>query len=78
MQKDFEVFIGRGEQAQGMSWRLAKGEGSSCVWKKKKRRGGSVRIFVSSYVCKNQAWKGCVQESNMEGMCARIKHGKSV
>ncbi len=60
MQKNFEAFIGQGEQAQGMSWRLAKGERSSWVWKEKKRRGGSVRNFVSSYVCKNQAWEECV------------------
>ncbi len=26
MQKDFEASIGQGEQAQGRSWRLAKGE----------------------------------------------------
>ncbi len=78
MQKDFNAFIGQGEQAQGMSWRLAKGERSSRVWKKKKRGGGSVRNFVSSYVCKNQAWRECVQKSSMEGMCARIKHGGNV
>jgi hypothetical protein len=61
-----------------MSWRLAKGERSSRVWKKKKRGGRSVRNFVSSYVCKNQAWRECVQQSNMEGMCATIKHGGNV
>jgi hypothetical protein len=44
MQKDFETFIGQGEQAQGRSWRLAKGK-TSWVWKKKKRRG-SVRKIV--------------------------------
>ncbi len=55
MQKDFDAFIGQGEQVQGMSWRFAKGEKSSGVWKKKKKGGGSVRNFVSSYVCKNQA-----------------------
>jgi hypothetical protein len=26
VQKDFDAFIGQGEQAQGMSWRLTKGE----------------------------------------------------
>jgi len=26
----------------------------------KKRGGGSVRSFVNSYVCKNQAWRECV------------------
>jgi hypothetical protein len=45
---------------------------------RRKKRGGSVRNFVNSYVCKNQAWRECVQESSMEGMCARIKHRKSV
>jgi hypothetical protein len=35
--KDFEAFIGQGEQAQGRSWRLTKGEGSMfCMWKRKK------------------------------------------
>ncbi len=37
MQKDFEAFIGQGEQAQGRSWRLAK-ERTSCVCGKKERR----------------------------------------
>jgi hypothetical protein len=61
-----------------MSWRLAKGERSSRVWKKKKRGGGSVRNFVSSYVCKNQAWKECVQESSIERVCVRIRHEKNL
>ncbi len=57
MQKDFEVFIEQGEQAQGRSWRPAQGR-TSCVCekgKKKKRRRMSVRkiVFFSSYV-----WKG--------------------
>ncbi len=37
MQKDFEAFIGQGEQAQGRSWRLAK-ERTSCVCGKKEKR----------------------------------------
>ncbi len=78
MQKDFEAFIGPREQAQGMSWRLTKGERSSRVWEKKKRGGGSVRNFVSSYVCKNQAWKECVQESSIERVCVRIRHEKNL
>jgi hypothetical protein len=61
-----------------MSWRLTKGERSSRVWKKKKRGGGSVRNFVSSYVCKNQAWKECVQESSIERVCVRIRHEKNL
>ncbi len=78
MQKDFDAFIGQGGQAQGMSWRLAKGERSSWVWKKKKRGGGSVRNFVNSYVCKNQAWRECVQESSIERVCVRIRHEKNL
>jgi hypothetical protein len=46
VQKDFEAFIGQGEQAQGRSWRLVK-ERTSGVWgKKKKGRKGSVRKIV--------------------------------
>ncbi len=38
MQKDFEDFIGQGEQAQGRSWKLAKGEDLGvCKGKKKKK-----------------------------------------
>ncbi len=37
MQKDFKAFIGQGEQAQGRSWRLTKGDGL-CVWEKKKKK----------------------------------------
>jgi hypothetical protein len=35
-------------------------------------------MFFSFYVCKNQAWKGCVQESSMEKLCVRIKHEKNL
>jgi len=41
VQKDFEAFIGQGEQAQGMSWKLAKGEGFLRM-EEKKKGGGSV------------------------------------
>jgi hypothetical protein len=34
--RDFEAFIGQGEQAQGRSWRLTKKEGIVCMWKEKK------------------------------------------
>jgi hypothetical protein len=34
--RDFEAFIGQGEQAQGRSWRLTKGEDFLCMWKRKK------------------------------------------
>ncbi len=56
MQKDFEAFIGQGEQAQGRSWKLAK-ERTTCVCEKekKKKEGEGVwgRLFFSSYV-----WRG--------------------
>jgi hypothetical protein len=62
-----------------MSWRLAKGERSSWVWKKKKKKGGgSVRNFVNFYVCKNQAWRECVQKSSIERVCVRIRHEKNL
>jgi hypothetical protein len=34
--RDFKASIGQGEQAQGRSWRLTKGEGIVCMWKRKK------------------------------------------
>jgi len=34
--KDFKAFIRQGEQAQGRSWRLTKGEGIVCMRKRKK------------------------------------------
>jgi hypothetical protein len=34
--RDFEAFIGQGEQAQGRSWRLTKGEDCVCMWRRKK------------------------------------------
>jgi len=34
--KDFKAFIGQGEQAQGRSWRLTKGESIMCMWERKK------------------------------------------
>jgi hypothetical protein len=43
--KDFEAFIGQGEQAQRRSWRLAKGKGSLVYVEKKKKKnevGGKV------------------------------------
>ncbi len=60
MQKDFEAFIGQGEQAQGRSWRLAKGERTSCVWKKRKkrRRMKCEESSFSSYVWRGAHGKG--------------------
>ncbi len=60
MQKDFEAFIGQGEQAQGGSWRLTKEEGIVCVYGKRKKRRRKCEEYFSSYVCKNQAWEECV------------------
>jgi hypothetical protein len=42
--KDFEAFIGQGEQVQGRSWRLTKGKGNLVYVKKKKKNevGGKV------------------------------------
>jgi hypothetical protein len=41
VQKDFEAFIGQGEQAQGRSWRLAKEKTSYvCEKGKKKKKEG--------------------------------------
>jgi hypothetical protein len=40
--KDFEAFIGQGEQAQGRSWRLTKGEGSLVYVEKKKKKRNEV------------------------------------
>ncbi len=71
MQKDFEAFIGQGEQTQGRSWRLAKGR-TSCVWKKekeKKKGEGSVRKVVLVLMC---------GEVLMGKVCVRIKHERNL
>jgi hypothetical protein len=34
--KDLKAFIGQGEQTQGKSKRLTKGEGKVCMWERKK------------------------------------------
>jgi len=34
--RDFEAFIGQGEQAQGRSWRLTKGKIFFGMWRRKK------------------------------------------
>ncbi len=43
--KDFKTFIEQGEQAQGRSWRLTKGEGIVCMGEKKKKKGGVRKNF---------------------------------
>ncbi len=36
------------------------------------------RIKHGGNVCKNQAWRECVQESSIEGVCVRIRHEKNL
>jgi hypothetical protein len=40
--RDFEAFIGQGEQAQGRSWKLTKGEGILGVCEKEKKEEDEV------------------------------------
>ncbi len=69
--EDFEASIGEGEQAQGRSWRLFKGEGNHlggvCVFFFGKGKKKEKECVTSSYV-----WKVLF----MREMCVRIKHGK--
>jgi hypothetical protein len=67
--RDFEAFIGQGEQTQGRSWRLTKGEDFFFVCGEEKKRRMKCEEGFSSYVwrgvhgkgvCKNQAWKEVV------------------
>jgi hypothetical protein len=37
--RDFEAFIGQGEQTQARSWRLTKGEDFVCMGGRKKKGG---------------------------------------
>jgi hypothetical protein len=67
--RDFEAFIGQGEQAEGRSWRLTKGEVFFYVYgEKKKRREKSVRKEL--VVMCGEVFMGKV--------CARIKHGRKL
>jgi len=76
VQKDFEAFIRQGEQAQGvMEAHQGRGHGGM---EEKKRGGRSGRNFVNSYVCKNQAWRECVQESSIGRGCVKIRHEKNL
>ncbi len=66
--RDFEAFIGQGEQAQRRSKRLTKEEVFCVCGKEKKRRmkceeGFSYYVWRGVHgkgVCKNQAWKEVV------------------
>ncbi len=70
MQKDFETFIGQGEQAQGRSWRLTKENGIVCMWERKKEK-------------ENECEEDCFlvfmcEEVLMGRVCVRIKHEKNL
>ncbi len=65
MQKDFEAFIGQGEQAQGRSWRLAK-ERTSCVCGKKERRRRRCEEEFLVLMC---------EEVLMGSVYGKMKHG---
>ncbi len=72
MQKDFEAFIGQGEQAQGRSWRLAKERTFRGMWKRKKRRkekGCEKDGFFFVLMC---------GEVLMGGVCVTIKHERNL
>ncbi len=66
--RDFKTFIGQGEQVQGRSWRLTKGEDFCVYVQKEKKGGGSVRKDLV-LMC---------EEVFMEKVCARIKHGRKL
>jgi len=70
VQKNFETFIGQGEQAQGRSWRLAKGEDLGvCKEKRKEKRRMCVREIVLVLMC---------GEVLMESVCVGIKHERNL
>jgi hypothetical protein len=67
--RDFEAFIGQGEQTQGRSWRLTKEEDFFSICGEEKKRRMKCEEGFSSYVWrgvhgkgvrKNQAWKEVV------------------
>ncbi len=66
MQKDFEAFIGQGEQAQGRSWRLAK-ERTSGVCGKKKRMKRRCKEEFLVLMC-GEVLMGSVYEKMKHGM----------
>ncbi len=67
--RDFEAFIGQGEQAERRSWRLTKGEVFFCVYGEKKKRGGRSVKKELVLMC---------GEVFMGKVCARIKHGRKL
>ncbi len=66
MQKDFEAFIGQGEQGQGRSWRLAK-EGTSGVCGKKERMRRRCEEELLVLMC-GEVLMGSVYEKMKHGM----------
>ncbi len=70
MQKDFETFIGQREQAQGKSWRLAKGEDFLCMQGRKKKK--------KKNVCEEGFLVLMCGEVLMERVCVGIKHEKNL
>jgi hypothetical protein len=51
-----------------------------CVYARKgeEREEWSMRKVVGSNVCKDQAWRECVQGSSIERVCVRIRHEKDL
>ncbi len=79
MQKDFESFHWtRGTSSRNVMEACKRREVFLGMEEEEKGGGGSVRSFVSSYVCKNQGWRECVQESSIERVCVRIRHEKNL
>ncbi len=56
--RDFETFIGQGEQVQGKLWRLTKGEDFWCMGRRKKKRRMNCEEGFSSYVWRGVHGKG--------------------
>jgi hypothetical protein len=65
--RDFEAFIGQGEQTQGGDGGLPR-EKVLCVCGKEKKKRKKCEEGFNSYVWRGVHGKG-VQESNMEGGC---------
>ncbi len=86
--RDLEASIGQGEQAQGVM-EAHQGRGNVCMWKSKKEEEEEceedwllvlmcARIKHGGDMCKNQAWRNCVQESSIGRVCVRIRHEKNL
>ncbi len=71
MQKDFEAFIGQGEQAQRRSWRLAKGDDLGVMQKEKKK--GKKENVCEEGVFSSYVWRGAHGR-----LCVGIKHERNL